>query len=125
MCVLVLADCAAVSVCVWVGCGWVLADCAAVSVPTFMNSTIVPVCLQLQMQNDVEAKSIDTIFASNQEAQLEISRLEEAIDKEKRMAETLVANMDPQTATSYRQLQEEGRRLEQVSHAPLASEIWY
>ena len=73
------------------------------------------------MQNDVEAKSIDTIFASNQEAQSEIRRLEEAIDKERRWAETRVANMDPQTAASYRQLQEEGQRLDQVGglHEPV------
>ena len=69
---------------------------------------------QLQMQNDVEARSIDAIFASNQAAQASIRGLEEAIEREKLATETLVEGMDTQTAANYRQLQEEETRIEQV-----------
>ncbi len=66
------------------------------------------------MQNDVEARSIDAIFASNQEAQTSIRGLEEAIERERSATDTVVEGMDPHTAANYTQLQEEEKRIEQV-----------
>ncbi|XP_064385371.1 intraflagellar transport protein 74 homolog [Halichondria panicea] len=70
-------------------------------------------CTALQMQNDVEARSIDAIFASNQEAQTSIRGLEEAIERERSATDTVVEGMDPHTAANYTQLQEEEKRIEQ------------
>ena len=67
------------------------------------------------MQNDLEARNIDSIFANKQEKEAEIQRLEEEIDQERRATETMVSNMDPSTAETYQLLQEENLRIEKVS----------
>ena len=67
------------------------------------------------MQNDLEARNIDSIFANKQEKEAEIRRLEEEIDQERRATETMVSNMDPSTAETYQLLQEENLRIEKVS----------
>ena len=70
--------------------------------------------LQLQRQNDREAKSIDSIFAEKQEREEQIRQLEREIDEEKRAAEHVVSSMEPASMEKYQALKEENNRIEKV-----------
>ena len=70
--------------------------------------------LQLQQQNDREAKSIDSIFAEKQEREEQIRQLEREIDEEKRAAEHVVSSMEPASMEKYQALKEENNRIEKV-----------
>ena len=69
---------------------------------------------QLQRQNDREAKSIDSIFAEKHEREGQARQLEQAIDEEKRAAETVIGSMEPALLERYQSLKEENSRLEKV-----------
>ena len=70
--------------------------------------------MQLQRQNDREAKSIDSIFAEKQEREEQIRQLEREIDEEKRAAENVVSSMEPAIMERYQALKEENSRIEKV-----------
>ena len=70
--------------------------------------------MQLQRQNDREAKSIDSIFAEKQEKEEEIRQLERQIDEEKQAAEHVVSNMEPDVLERYQALKAENSRIEKV-----------
>ena len=70
--------------------------------------------MQLQRQNDNEAKSIDSIFAEKQERQERIRQLEQKIDEEKRAAEHVVRSMEPSMMESYQALKAENNKIEKV-----------
>ncbi|XP_072023682.1 intraflagellar transport protein 74 homolog [Amphiura filiformis] len=56
---------------------------------------------QLKIQNDREAKSIDDIFTERQEIEQQIQQVEVEIQQCRRMADTLVEDMNPQTKQKY------------------------
>ena len=70
--------------------------------------------MQLQRQNDREAKSIDSIFAEKQEREEQIRQLEREIDEEKRAAEHVVSSMEPAMTEKYQALKAENNRIEKV-----------
>ncbi len=73
------------------------------------------ILVQLLAHNDIEARSIDGLFASHQVAQQRVRELESAIESERGATQTVVDSMDPTTAAQYQQLHQEGVRVEQVS----------
>ena len=72
-------------------------------------------CIQLQRQNDREAKTIDNIFAEKHEREGQARQLEQEIDEEKRAAETVIDSMEPALLEQYQTLKEENSRLEKVT----------
>ena len=76
--------------------------------------------VQLQRQNDREAKSIDSIFAEKQEKEEDIRQLERQIDEEKQAAEHVVSSMEPDVLERYQALKAENSRIEKV-HAHVAT----
>ncbi|XP_070563843.1 intraflagellar transport protein 74 homolog [Ptychodera flava] len=61
---------------------------------------------QVKVQNDMEAKSIDTIFTERQEKEQQIQLVEVEIDQLKRMADSLVQDMNPNMKQKYVQLKQ-------------------
>ena len=78
------------------------------------STPLLLLAMQLQRQNDREAKSIDNIFAEKQEREEQIRQLEREIDEEKRAAEHVVSSMEPALMQRYQQLKEENNRIEKV-----------
>ena len=70
--------------------------------------------MQLQRQNDREAKSIDNVFAEKHEREEQARQLETEIDEERRAAETVIGSMEPVVMERYQTLKEENGRLEKV-----------
>ncbi|XP_013407954.1 intraflagellar transport protein 74 homolog [Lingula anatina] len=66
---------------------------------------------ELQAQNEREAKNIDAIFTQKQEQENHIRQLEQELDQEKRMADNLVADMNPEMRQRYMQLKQENDQL--------------
>ncbi|XP_077981097.1 intraflagellar transport protein 74 homolog [Glandiceps talaboti] len=68
---------------------------------------------QLKVQNDMEAKSIDTIFTERQEKEQQIQLVEVEIDQCKRMADSLVEDMNPNMKQKYMQLKRSNEAVQQ------------
>ena len=52
-------------------------------------------CLFLQLchQNEVESRAIDAVFVEKQRAEVELNKLETALEQEKQRADTLIESM--------------------------------
>ncbi|XP_038048644.1 intraflagellar transport protein 74 homolog [Patiria miniata] len=66
---------------------------------------------QLKAQNDVEAKNIDKIFTQRQEIEQNIHQVEQEIQQCRRMADTLVDDMNPQMRQKYMSLKQTNESL--------------
>ena len=75
---------------------------------------------QLQMQNELETRGINAIFAQKQEKEEEIQRLEQEIDHEKRATETMVRGMEPAMAERYQEVKTENERIQKVRSSETA-----
>lgn len=56
---------------------------------------------ELKNLNDRESRNIEALFTQKQEREMQIRQLEIEIDQEKKMADTLVTNMDPDMRMRY------------------------
>ncbi|XP_072172439.1 intraflagellar transport protein 74 homolog [Diadema setosum] len=66
---------------------------------------------QLKVENDLESKNIDSIFTTRQETESQIAQVSVEIQQCRRMADTLVEDMNPQMRKKYQQLKEENEML--------------
>lgn len=66
---------------------------------------------QLKAQNDREASNIDTIFTERTEIEQQVQQVEVEIQQCRRMADTLVEDMNPQTRQKYVQLKQANESL--------------
>ncbi|XP_071478902.1 intraflagellar transport protein 74 homolog [Diadema antillarum] len=66
---------------------------------------------QLKVENDLESKNIDAIFTTRQETESQIAQVSVEIQQCRRMADTLVEDMNPQMRKKYQQLKEENEML--------------
>ncbi|XP_064475986.1 intraflagellar transport protein 74 homolog [Ornithodoros turicata] len=66
---------------------------------------------ELQMQNDHEARSIELLFEQRQEKESQLKHLEEEIEQERHMADSLVSAMKPELRSRYADLKNTNQAL--------------
>lgn len=67
----------------------------------------------LKQQNEKESKAIDTLFAQKQDKDMQLKQLELELDQERRMTESLVADMPPNAREKYAMLKNRNIKLQQ------------
>lgn len=74
-------------------------------------ATVMADFTSLQMQNNLEAKNIDALFAERHEKEAEAQKLQAEIEKQKQAAENTISSMSPAALERYQELKAENMRI--------------